>query len=220
MQPENIYSWIGSLTSLYDFISIIVGYRKSVRFFVSQLPFPKDASFRVLDAGWGTGVYSLAILEQYKNSSIVAFDFSEKMIQGFREKVSDTYTDRLRLFTADIQSPLHEIEHEMFDLVLTGGVLEYVPQKETVKNLSRFLKPNGYFFNSPVRDTYFGKIVCAFYACKPYSRKENIQSFIDNGFSLEKIISLSPATPASFKEGHLFKKIHNLDLLLLFCYEL
>lgn len=206
MKPEKIYTWIGSLTPLYDFISILVGYRKSVHFFVSQLPFPKDTSFRVLDAGCGTGVYSLALLEQYKNSSIIAFDFSEKMIDGFKEKVSEKYTDRLQLFTANIQSPLHEIEYEKFDLILTGGVLEYVPQKETIKNLSRFLKPGGYFFNSPVRDTYFGKIVCTFYACRPYSRKENVQSFIDNGFSLERIISLSPFTPASFKEGHLFKK--------------
>ncbi|MCX6703609.1 MAG: class I SAM-dependent methyltransferase [Candidatus Zambryskibacteria bacterium] len=129
MKSEKIYTWIGSLTPFYDYISALVGYKKSVHFFVSQLPFSKDASFKVLDAGCGTGVYSLAILEQYKNSSVTAFDFSEKMLQGFEDKVSKKYADRLRLFTANIQSPLHEIEYKKFDLILTGGVLEYVPHE-------------------------------------------------------------------------------------------
>ena len=206
MKSKKIYSFIGLIAPLYDLCLYFFGYEKSVDYFISQLPFAKESSIRVLDAGCGTGLYSLALLRQYKNARVTAFDLSDKLVEHLRKKVlKDKYNHRVNLFTADIQSALKEIGGEKFDLIITAGVLEYVPQEKTLKNLSHFLIHGGYFLNSPVRDTLLGKLVCKLYACKTYSRTQNIQSFEHNNFTLQKIIKLPWYAPASFKEAHLFK---------------
>jgi SAM-dependent methyltransferase len=207
MNSKKVYSFIGQITPLYDVGLAIVGYKKSVGYFISCLPFGEDASIRVLDAGCGTGLYSLAILKRYKNARITAFDFDDKLVQRLKEKIRENkYEDRARAFAGDIAGPLEEIGNEKFDLIITAGVLEYVPLESAIKNLSRFLVSGGYFLNSPVRDTLWGKFVCKVYACIPYSRDENIEAFEHNNFTLEKIITLPRYSPASFKEAHLFKR--------------
>ena len=204
---EKVYSTIGGVTSFYDFLLSVTGYKKSVNYFISQLPFNNNDTIKVLDAGCGTGVYSLDILNKYKQAKVTAFDLNEKLVKHLKEKVlKNKLEDRVRLFTADIQGPLLEIENEKFNLIITAGVLEYVKQDEVVKNLSSFLISGGYFMNSSVRDTVWGRFVCKLYACKPYSKSQNISVFEQNGFSIEKIIKVSKTPSASFKEVHIFKK--------------
>ncbi|MEK7061863.1 MAG: class I SAM-dependent methyltransferase [Patescibacteria group bacterium] len=205
MKSKKIYSFIGLIAPLYDLCLYFIGYKKSVDYFISQLPFTKESSITVLDAGCGIGLYSLAILKKYKNARVTSFDFSDKLVGHLKEKaLKNKYNNRVHLFTADIQSALKEIGDEKFNLIITSGVLEYVPQEKTLKNLSRFLISGGYFLNSPVRDTLWGELVCKLYACKPYSRTQNIQAFEHNNFTLQKIIKLPWYAPASFKEAHLF----------------
>jgi ubiquinone/menaquinone biosynthesis C-methylase UbiE len=207
MDPKKLYSLIGRSASLYDVGLSLVGYEKSVEYFVSCLPFGKEVSIRVLDAGCGTGLYSLQVLKRYNHARITAFDFDNQLVRRLEEKIREkNYENRTHTFSGDIQGSLKEIRDERFDLVITSGVLEYVPLERTIKNLSRFPASGGYFLNSSVRDTWWGRLVCKIYGCKPYTREENIKAFEKNGFHLEKIINVSPYVPASFKEAHLFKK--------------
>ena len=207
MNSKNIYSTIGQMTSLYDFLARATGYQKSVEYFVSQLPFSENDSIKVLDAGCGTGLYSFAVLEKYKNAKIIAFDLDEKLVAFVKAKVlKNRLGDRIHVFTADIQGPLLEIENEKFDLIITAGVLVYVPHEETVRNLSRFLVSGGHFFNSPNRDSAWGRFVCKLYACRPYPKTEDISVFEKNGFTLEKDIKVPKSPAASFKDAHLFRK--------------
>lgn len=206
MDSQRLYSRIGHITRLYDFVILVIGYKKSVEYFVSQLPFSEDDQIKILDAGCGTGLYSLALLQKYKNANVIAFDLNEKLVARFKEKVLKNKLDnRVHLFTADIRGSLQEIENKKFNLIVTAGVLEYVPLEETVRNLSRFLIPGGYFFNSPVRDTIWGRIICKLFACKPHGDR-NIQVFEENGFKLEKAIEVPKNPSASFKDAHIFKK--------------
>ena len=207
MNQKKVYSLVGYVTSVYDTLASFVGYKKSVEYFVSQLPFPENAEIKVLDAGCGTGLYSFAVLKRYKNAKVTAFDLNRKLVEYVGTKASrNKLTDRLNVFIADITSSLTEIEDKKFDLIITAGVLVYVPHEQTVKNLSRFLVAGGYFFNSPNRDSAWGRFVCKVYACKPYPADENISVFEKNGFILEKNIEV-PKTPASsFKDAHIFKK--------------
>jgi len=208
MKSEKIYSTVGQMTSLYDFLASVTGYKESVEYFISQLPFSENDSIRVLDAGCGTGVYAFAILKKYRNAKITAFDLDTKLVNYVREKaLREKLDDRIRVFTADITATLSEIENEKFDLIITAGVLVYVPHEETVRNLSRFLVSGGYFFNSPNRDSTWGRFICKLYACKPYSKTENILVFEKNGFTLEKDIKVPKTPAASFKDAHIFKKL-------------
>lgn len=208
MNSEKVYSTIGQITLFYDFSAWATGYKKSVEYFVSQLPFSENDSIKVLDAGCGTGLYSFAVLKKYKNAKITAFDLNEKLVNHFKAKVLKNKLDnRIRVFTADIRGQLLEIENEKFDLIITAGVLVYVPHEETVRNLSRFLISGGYFFNSPNRDSVWGRFICKLYACKPYPKTENISVFEKNGFTLEKDIKVPNTPAASFKDAHIFKKL-------------
>lgn len=168
----------------------------------------KNDSIKVLDAGCGTGLYSFAILKRYKNAKITAFDLDAKLVNYVKEKaLRDKLDDHIRVFTANITGSLSEIENEKFNLIITAGVLVYVPHEETVKNLSRFLISGGYFFNSPNRDSVWGKFICKLYACKPYPKTENISVFVKNGFTLVRDIKVPKTPAASFKDAHIFKKI-------------
>src|SRR6185436_18110616 len=104
--------------------------------------------------------------------------------------------NRIRCFAANIQDSLPEIADEKFDLIITSGVLVYVPHEATVRNLSRFLTTGGYFFNSPNRDSAWGRFICKLYACKPYPADEDISVFVNNGYVLAKDITV-PKTPAA-----------------------
>ena len=204
---EKIYSTIGRVASFYDFLSWVVGYKKSVKYFVLHLPFSDDAPIKVLDAGCGTGVYSLAVLEKYKNAKVTAFDVDKTLVNSFKEKtLNNKMSDRICVFTADITGSLLEIGNEKFDLIITAGVLVYVPHEETIRNLSRFLVTGGYFFNSPNRDSLWGRLVCKLFACKPYSKAENFSAFEKNGFTLVEDIKVPNTPAASFKDAHIFSR--------------
>ena len=207
MDSRSVYSTIGKVAPLYDLFSNVIGYKKSVDYFVSQLPFSKDSSFKVLDAGCGTGPYSLALLKQYKNVQITAFDFDKTLVDRLKTRVlNNNFEKRIKIFTGDVQDNLLELGEEKFDLIIVSGVFEYLPMEKVLVNLSRFLESGGYFLHSPVRDNFLGKLVCKLYICKTRSREQNIEIFERNGFVLQKVLRMPLYTPVPFKEAHLFKK--------------
>jgi len=209
MAETNIYSVMGNAAPLYDIALRASGYEKSVHFFISQLPFTEDTSIRVLDAGCGSGLYSLEILRRYKNAQITAFDIDKGFVDHLREKLAHKgLISRAEVFIGDITSDLAQLQNKSFDLVLTAGVLEYTPLKETVANLARFVVTGGYWFNSPIRTTVWGHIVARLYGCVPHRRQEYFAA-AEPFFKVEKIIPLPPYRLSSFKEGQLFKKIAN-----------
>ncbi|MEK9158154.1 MAG: class I SAM-dependent methyltransferase [Patescibacteria group bacterium] len=208
MNSQNVYSKIGNFTRLYDFLSSLVGYKDSVKYFVSQLPFSEDEYLNVLDAGCGTGVYSTTVLKRFKNAKVVAFDLNPKLTNFFKARlVQHNYEHRIDVFLADITKELTELQDKKFDLIIAAGVLEHVPIEETVRNLSRFLVKEGWFFNSPVKDSNWGRFICKLYACKPYGNR-NVTAFEQNGFKLYKVIDVPRSPAASFKEAYIFQKLN------------
>ncbi len=208
MSSQKIYSAIGRVAHFYDFVSWLVGYKKSIEYFVSKIPITSDKTVEILDAGCGSGPYSLAILERYPKAKVTSFDLNNKLVRFLEEKTNQKgFGNRLRAFSADISGPLTELEGKSFDLIITAGVLEYVDQDQTVKNLSRFLKTGGYFFNSPPRNNWWGKMICGIYSCHPYTEEKNLSAFENNGYVLETNIKVPRTPAASFKDAHIFKKL-------------
>lgn len=204
--PSTPYSLIAQVADFYDVYLRFIGYEKSVRKFVDHLPFGPEMPIKVLDAGCGTGLYSLAILKKYPNAQITAFDQDGKLVEHFKEKLQRKGLDqKVRVFPADISGTLTELGPEKFDLIITAGVLEYVPLVPTVGNLAKYLVPEGYFLNAPVANNFLGRIIGYMYGCKPYSQSENLKAFTDQGFSLIELFV--PKTIHSFKELHIFRKL-------------
>jgi ubiquinone/menaquinone biosynthesis C-methylase UbiE len=205
MNHNELYS---KLAKIYDVGLYLNGTKRAYDFFVKQLPFPENKRIKVLDAGAGTGQFTLAILRRFPNAQIVAFDLNENMIEELKITLKNKgLTNSVRTFIANATKPIPEIANEKFDLVVTCGVLEYVYPEDAIRNLSNYLKPASYFFNSPVKDNIWGKLLGTAFVFKPYSQERIIKAFTSCGFSLLKLLKIPMRyLPASLmKEGYLFR---------------
>jgi SAM-dependent methyltransferase len=199
MESNKIYS---SIAGFYDVALGLSGYWLAIESFVREIPYDKSDRVNVLDAGCGTGLYSFAILKKYPLATISAFDLNKEMVRKFLSRLEKKshLRDRVRLFTGDLCQPLPEID-EQFDLVVTGGVLEYVEIERAVKNLSRYLSNGGFFLNTSVRDNLMGRLTGKVYGFKPHTPGRNLDAFTMNGYNLMKTMRFPPT-----REAYLFQK--------------
>src|SRR3989338_6760481 len=200
-KPDSNLLYSG-IAKVYDVVLWLSGYKLAVRYFIGLIPFDRKEKINVLDAGCGTGMYTLSLLKQFPNATIQAFDLNIPMTEKMRSVIHRKDLDsQVEIFTGDVTKPI-PFNHEQFDLIMTGGVLEYVDPAVAVKNLAPYLKKSGYFLNSPVKDSFLGKVVGKLYKFKPHSRSTNISAFADNDFALQGTRSFPV-----IKEAHLFKKL-------------
>jgi SAM-dependent methyltransferase len=199
MESNRIYS---SIAGFYDIALGLSGYWLAIESFVREIPYDESDRINVLDAGCGTGLYSFAIIKRYPRATISAFDLNKEMVGRFitRLEKKNHLKDRVRVFTADLCQPLPAIE-EQFDLVVTGGVLEYVEIELAVKNLSYYLSNGGFFLNTSVRDNLAGRLTGKVYGFKPHASSRNVDAFIGNGYKLMKTMRFPPT-----REAYLFQK--------------
>lgn len=196
---NRLYSGIAKM---YDISLWLSGYKLAVSYFIGLIPFDRKAEIKVLDAGCGTGLYAFAFLKRFPNAFVQAFDVSADMAAVMKNTVREKNLEsRVKVLTGDITKPL-PYQSEQFDLIMTGGVLEYVDPAVTVKNLSFYLKKGGYFLNSPVKDSWLGRTVAQLYRFQLHSRSTNINAFTHNGFVMEGMRSFPV-----IKEVHIFKKL-------------
>lgn len=206
MQSQKLYSIIAKF---YDMGLWLNGYTRAAAYVVKQLPFIANAVIKVLDAGSGTGLYSFAILNRFPNSKVVAFDFNPEMASRMKSSLINRHLhERTEVFVADILRELPTTANN-FDLVITGGVLEYVNAEKAVTNLSKHLPKGGYFLNSPVKNNIWGKLVGKWMGFIPHIPDSLMAAFTKNGFELIKRIKIPYRYfPISLvKEAHLFKKM-------------
>ncbi len=107
--------------------------------FFSQLDLDFDSKPEVLEAMCGAGD-GYDILSKYiPDFEYSAFDYSEKMVDFAKEKFQGK-----NIYWADI-TKLNQVEE--YDLILVIGGLHHVYQHKelAVENISKALKPNGYF---------------------------------------------------------------------------
>ncbi len=94
----------------------------------------------VLDLGCGYGWHSIYAAEEGA-SSVTGVDISEKMLQVARAK---TNLEAVQYLHEDIDKV--RFEANSFDIVISSLAFHYVEKfDELVKNIHRFLKPNGAF---------------------------------------------------------------------------
>lgn len=207
MSYENYYS---RTANFYDTWLLISGYRGAVNNVIGHLPFNINDSFNVLDVGCGTGLYSIAILKKFPNSRITAFDINGKMIEKMSINLRKLKLEkRADIFVGDALRDIPNTHRKIFDLVVTGGVLEHVDIQPAVQNISKYLAEDGYFLNSPVRNNLLGNVFGKLFKFKPYEAKENMSTFLRNGFELDRVIKIPSAYYLIYllKTVELFRKL-------------
>lgn len=146
------------------------GYRASVaRYLRSMDPGLGPESF-VLDAGSGTGIVTLGLYSAgFDPKKTVTFDLSRKSLKvGLDQFRNDKRARKGRI--SAVQGNILELPFadDSFDMVLSCGVLEYVPLEDGLAELARVLKPGGKLVFIPVKPSFVGSVLEFLYKFKTY----------------------------------------------------
>ena len=93
----------------------------------------------ILDAGCGTGTLAeaLALL----GAEVVALDYSSSVFHAEQRRKSS----RVHFVRGDLQTP--PLDHDIFDLVISIGVLHHTPNTyETFVQVAKLVRPGGLFY--------------------------------------------------------------------------
>ncbi len=162
------------IADVHNLAMKINGYRGSVANFLSSLDLNIGSDSLVLDAGSGTGIVTLGFYSAgFRPKKCVALDLSLNSLQIAREEFEkDEATDAQNI--TEVQGNILKLPFagETFDLVLTCGVLEYVPLEEGLKEMARVLKPGAKLVLIPVKPSLVGSILEIIYNFKTHPIKK------------------------------------------------
>jgi len=180
--PESPVSIYDRFTKLYDLMFRFNGYGRSVERYLRESRLPLPAGSRILDAGCGTGLLTLALLRVLERpAKITAVDLSARSLQTARRAVEKADVDPRHKISYIHANVLHlPFPDDSFDFVLTSGVLEYVPLRAGMSELARVVAPGGYLFHLPVRPSPAStllEIMFRFKAHPPREVSENTKTF-------------------------------------------
>jgi ubiquinone/menaquinone biosynthesis C-methylase UbiE len=179
--PEEV-SIYDRFTHLYDLMFRVNGYGRSVEGYLRENPMPLAAGARVLDAGCGTGLLTLAFLRAHRRpANITSIDLSVRSLQTARRAAQKLRPAPRREVTFAQANALQlPFADETFDLVMTSGVLEYLPLSDGLQEMARVLAPGGILFFVPVRPsplTLLLEVMFRFKAHPPAEVDEHTRRF-------------------------------------------
>ncbi|MDQ2746432.1 MAG: class I SAM-dependent methyltransferase [Acidobacteriota bacterium] len=170
-KTQNFYDRIAEAHNLMMRVN---GYRASVAKYLQSLDLGLDENSLVLDAGSGTGIVTLGFQSAgFRPKKSVALDLSFNSLKVSREQFEkDKKTDANNI--AAVQGNVLELPFadETFDLVLTCGVLEYVPLDEGLGELARVLKTGAKLVLIPIKPSIVGAVLEILYNFKTHSIKQ------------------------------------------------
>jgi ubiquinone/menaquinone biosynthesis C-methylase UbiE len=159
-------SFYDRIADVHNFALKLNGYRRSVAKYLRSLDLEVGPDSVVLDAGSGTGIVTMSLLDSgFKPKRVVALDLSYNSLRISREQ----FAKKKRYSNIDgtqgniLTLPFAE---NTFDMVMTCGVLEYVNLDDGLRELSRVLKPSGKLVLLPVKAGIVGSMLEILYNFK------------------------------------------------------
>jgi ubiquinone/menaquinone biosynthesis C-methylase UbiE len=154
------------IADVHNFALKLNGYRASVAKYLRSLDLEVGPDSVVLDAGSGTGIVTMSLLDSaFKPKTVVALDLSFNSLRLSREQFAKKkrYSRIVEVQGNILTLPFAD---GTFDLVMTCGVLEYVNLDDGLKELSRVLKPSGKLVLLPVKAGIVGSMLEILYNFK------------------------------------------------------
>jgi len=146
-------SFYDRIEGFYDLTFKLNGYGRSLDQYFEAHPLPVFPDCSVLDAGCGTGTLTLALLRTLKLPvKLTALDLSASSMATAKKYVDKKQSHQPVRFAQGNVLAL-PFADEAFDLVLTSGVLEYLPLDEGLSELARVIAPGGHLLHLPMRPT-------------------------------------------------------------------
>lgn len=171
-------SYYDRIVKLYDLTFKFNGYGRSLDQYFEEHPLPVFPGAKVLDAGCGTGTLTLALLRTLKVPvKLTALDLSASSMATAKKYVNKDHVQRdqrVNFTQGNILSlPFND---ESFDLVVTSGVLEYVPLEEGFTELARVLAPGGHLLHLPMRPSPVTSLLELLFRFKAHSPDQVAES--------------------------------------------
>jgi len=147
-------SFYDRIERFYDLSFKLNGYGRSLDRYMDAHPLPVFENARILDAGCGTGTLTLALLRTLRVPvKLTAIDLSASSMATARKYVNKNNPQQQEVRFAQGNVLALPFPDDAFDLVVTSGVLEYVPLEDGFTEMARVISPGGYFLHLPMRPT-------------------------------------------------------------------
>src|ERR1041385_985256 len=147
-------SYYDRIARVYDLTFKVNGYGRSLDQYFANYPLPVSRGAKILDAGCGTGLLTLALLRSLRFPvSITSLDLSATSIAAARKAVSESPGRTRDVTFAEGNLLSLPFADDSLDLVVTSGALEYVPLAEGMGELARVIAPGGHMLHLPCRPT-------------------------------------------------------------------
>jgi demethylmenaquinone methyltransferase/2-methoxy-6-polyprenyl-1,4-benzoquinol methylase len=169
-KTQNFYDRIADVHNLALKIN---GYRQSVEKYLKSLDLKIDENSYVLDAGSGTGIVTLGFQSTgFRPRKTVALDLSFNSLKVAREEFEkDQKTDHKNIETVQGNILSLPFPDETFDLILSCGVLEYVPLDAGLREMARVMKTGAKLVFIPVKPSLVGSVLEFLYKFKAHPLK-------------------------------------------------
>ena len=167
-------SYYDKIAAFYDLTFKLNGYGRSLDQYFAENPLPISRGAKILDAGCGTGLLTLALMRSvHFPVNIIALDLSATSIGAAQKAVAESPGRARDVTFAEGNLLSLPFADNSLDLVVTSGALEYVPLEEGMAELARVIMPGGHLLHIPCRRpspaTTFLEILFRF---KSHPRKE------------------------------------------------
>jgi len=153
-------SYYDKIWRLYDLTFKLNGYGRSLDQYFARHPLPLSRGARILDAGCGTGLLTLALLRSLRCPvSITALDLSAASVTATRKAVVDSGGRQRDVSYAQGNLLSLPFADNSFDFVFTSGALEYMPLEDGLNELARVIAPEGHLLHLPIHPSLISTVL-------------------------------------------------------------
>jgi Methylase involved in ubiquinone/menaquinone biosynthesis len=156
------------------------------------LPFDRSENIRILDLGVGTGYLTHKIIEVFPNTSVVAVDAAEMMIDKAKIRLKEQL-GQITFKAASFQELPDKVKDITgLDAVVSAFALHHLLKEEKLKlfqYVHSILKPNGWFINCDIFNAVDPAVEALYRRLLYKGTQERTLSLKDQEKSLEYIAS-------------------------------
>lgn len=166
-------SYYDRIARFYDLTFRINGYGRSLDQYFENYPIPVSRGARILDAGCGTGLLTMAMLRACRFPvSITALDLSSTSIEAARKSLY--YSSGRKRDVTFAQGNLLSLPfaNDSLDFVVTAGALEYVPLADGLAEIARVIAPGGHLLHLPIHPSVAGVFLEILFRFKSHPPEE------------------------------------------------
>lgn len=170
-------SFYDKIAKLYDLTFKLNGYGRSLDQYFASHPLPVSRSARILDAGSGTGLLTLALLRCLRFPvNITALDLSATSIVAAKKAISQSSPHGRDVSFAQGNVLSLPFADNTFDLAVTSGALEYVALEDGLSELARVIAPEGHLLHLPCRPSPASTFLEILFRFKSHSPRKVLYS--------------------------------------------